>query len=97
MAILILLGMIIAALWFIPRWLESAVQKFYHSNRYSPPEYDEMLISHSVACPYCKNPISIEEIVVRCMECKTPHHFDCWNEVGSCSVFGCGGKTERLI
>jgi hypothetical protein len=30
---------------------------------------------------------------VFCSTCRTPHHRDCWDFIGSCSVFGCKGKT----
>ena len=45
--------------------------------------------------PMCK--VCGESIVdapkVRCSTCKTPHHRDCWEFVGGCSIFGCKGKT----
>ena len=30
---------------------------------------------------------------VFCSTCRTPHHRDCWDFIGACSVFGCKGKT----
>jgi hypothetical protein len=33
---------------------------------------------------------SIESDLVFCRRCKTPHHRDCWQYAGQCSVFGCG-------
>jgi hypothetical protein len=34
----------------------------------------------------------ILEPAVLCIICKTPHHRDCWEFVGSCSIYGCHGK-----
>lgn len=31
---------------------------------------------------------------VRCASCKTPHHRDCWEFVGACSIYGCQGKQN---
>lgn len=31
---------------------------------------------------------------VRCATCKTPHHRDCWEFVGACSIYGCQGKQS---
>lgn len=31
---------------------------------------------------------------VRCASCKTPHHRDCWEFVGACSIYGCQGKQS---
>lgn len=41
-------------------------------------------------CQVCGDPLT--EKVVHCMKCKTPHHLDCWQYFGSCSVYGCGNK-----
>ncbi len=30
---------------------------------------------------------------VFCTTCRTPHHRDCWDFIGACSVFGCKGKA----
>ncbi len=27
-----------------------------------------------------------------CARCKAPHHRDCWEFIGGCSIFGCNGK-----
>jgi RING finger family protein len=45
--------------------------------------------------PICK--VCGEEIVapgVFCETCKTPHHRDCWEFVGACSIYGCNGKKS---
>ena len=46
--------------------------------------------------PICK--VCGEAIVdgpgVFCGTCKTPHHRDCWEFVGACSIYGCNGKRS---
>jgi hypothetical protein len=44
-------------------------------------------------CKVCGDPISGNPKVF-CSICRTPHHRDCWEFIGSCSVFGCKGKTS---
>jgi TM2 domain-containing membrane protein YozV len=41
-------------------------------------------------CPYCRGAIdpSVDEQVI-CEGCETPHHRDCYQENGGCTVFGC--------
>jgi len=36
----------------------------------------------------------IEPPTVLCIICRTPHHRDCWEYVGSCSIYGCTGKQS---
>ena len=43
-------------------------------------------------CKVCGDPIS-ESPKVFCSTCRTPHHRDCWEFIGACSVFGCKGKS----
>ncbi|MGE3820863.1 MAG: RING finger protein, partial [Isosphaeraceae bacterium] len=31
---------------------------------------------------------------VLCQSCRTPHHRDCWEFVGVCSIYGCGQKQS---
>ena len=40
-----------------------------------------------VICKVCGE--SIETDFVYCRRCKTPHHGDCWQYNGACSVYGC--------
>ena len=45
-------------------------------------------------CKVCGEPIGgSPSPKVYCSTCRTPHHRDCWDFIGSCSVFGCKGKT----
>jgi TM2 domain-containing membrane protein YozV len=41
-------------------------------------------------CPYCRAPVDpATEPAVICEGCETPHHQDCYEENGGCTVFGC--------
>jgi hypothetical protein len=33
--------------------------------------------------------------VVLCASCRTPHHRECWEYVGACSIYGCGSKLAE--
>lgn len=41
------------------------------------------------ACPYCGDQLLEARVPRYCRDCATPHHEDCWNENGGCTVFGC--------
>jgi hypothetical protein len=41
-------------------------------------------------CKVCGESITASHVV--CKTCYTPHHRDCWQFVGGCSIFGCNGK-----
>jgi hypothetical protein len=41
-------------------------------------------------CPVCA--AAMEEAVVHCDKCRTPHHAECWTYVGQCSTYACKGK-----
>lgn len=41
-------------------------------------------------CPVCA--ATLEEGVVLCDKCRTPHHEECWQYVGQCSTYACMGK-----
>jgi hypothetical protein len=43
-------------------------------------------------CKVCGE--AIEAPTVLCGTCKTPHHRDCWEFVGACSIYGCNGKRS---
>jgi hypothetical protein len=42
-------------------------------------------------CKVCGEPIEGHDAIV-CAACNTPHHRDCWEYVGACSIYGCNGK-----
>ncbi|WP_435019283.1 RING finger protein [Tundrisphaera sp. TA3] len=43
-------------------------------------------------CKVCGVEIGDDPRVV-CTACRTPHHRDCWEFIGACSIFGCKGKS----
>ena len=43
-------------------------------------------------CKVCGDPILIPGVI--CVICRTPHHRDCWEFVGACSIYGCSGKQS---
>ena len=43
-------------------------------------------------CKVCGEPIAGGAVIV-CAVCNTPHHRDCWEYVGACSIYGCNGKV----
>jgi hypothetical protein len=46
-------------------------------------------------CKVCGESIGEGEVIV-CAVCNTPHHKDCWEYVGACSIYGCSGKVGVL-
>jgi TM2 domain-containing protein/RING finger family protein len=50
----------------------------------------------SAVCPYCRGTIDagVEEPKV-CPGCGTPHHADCFEENGGCTVFGCSAAPAE--
>jgi hypothetical protein len=44
-------------------------------------------------CKVCGETIDSPEVI--CATCRTPHHRDCWEFIGSCSIYGCNGKQCR--
>lgn len=55
-----------------------------------PPEEAEAPL-----CKICCGPIEDPRRRVVCAVCRTPHHDDCWEFNGGCSVYGCKGKQAR--
>jgi hypothetical protein len=43
-------------------------------------------------CKVCGEPIAGLDVVL-CSVCNTPHHRDCWEYVGACSIYGCNGTV----
>jgi len=46
------------------------------------------------SCKVCGEPIE-DGPVVFCATCNTPHHRECWEFTGACSIYGCGSKAGR--
>jgi len=45
-------------------------------------------------CKVCGEPIDGDPTAV-CETCGAPHHLECWEYVGRCSIYGCDGKVAR--
>jgi len=41
-------------------------------------------------CPVCGS--RMEEDVVNCEACRTPHHRECWHYMGRCTTYACRGR-----
>jgi hypothetical protein len=46
------------------------------------------------ACKVCGELIEGGPVLF-CSTCNTPHHRECWEFAGVCSIYGCGGKAAR--
>ena len=57
-----------------------------------PPSTDDS--AGPPICKVCGDPI-VEAPWVVCATCLTPHHRDCWEFIGACSIFGCLSKVAR--
>ncbi len=44
-------------------------------------------------CKVCGESIEADAPKVLCKTCKSPHHRDCWEFIGGCSIFGCQEKV----
>jgi hypothetical protein len=53
-------------------------------------------MSAAAVCPYCRGPIEADaEQQKVCEGCGTPHHLDCYQENGGCTVFGCSAAPAE--
>lgn len=57
-------------------------------------ENGEAVTLEDVICKVCGEEIAGQEMVY-CGRCKTPHHAECWQYAGACSVYGCMEKSFR--
>ena len=62
-----------------------------------------LFIEHEIAmdlgdarCPFCGSEFEVEPAVV-CDTCHTPHHRDCWEANGCCTIFACGGAAYQPV
>ncbi len=55
-------------------------------------------LEESIICRICGDALGDQESLA-CRSCGTPHHKDCWEFAGSCSVYGCGStrSTEYVL
>ncbi|MBI4870798.1 MAG: hypothetical protein HY814_04445 [Candidatus Riflebacteria bacterium] len=49
--------------------------------------------AETIVCRVCGEQIGPDG-VLSCKDCGTPHHKDCWEFTGGCSVYGCGGSRS---
>jgi hypothetical protein len=56
-------------------------------------EQQSAQVLEQAVCRICGE--EIHEGLVFCRRCKTPHHRECWQYVGRCSVFACGETLFR--
>src|SRR5271167_2864936 len=53
-------------------------------------------MSAAAVCPYCRGPIEADPQQQKvCEGCGTPHHLDCYEENGGCTVFGCSAAPAE--
>jgi hypothetical protein len=43
-------------------------------------------------CPVCMAPIRRSSVTMECDRCGLPHHPECWDWVGKCARYACGGR-----
>lgn len=49
-----------------------------------------------IKCPICQRKFEQGENIVECTKCNTPHHYECWREMGNkCSVLNCNNRNTR--
>ncbi|MBI4861015.1 MAG: hypothetical protein HY815_12280 [Candidatus Riflebacteria bacterium] len=48
-----------------------------------------------IICPVCGD--RVHDAVALCVKCRTPHHPDCAEFVGTCAVFGCGDRRFERV
>ena len=49
----------------------------------------------NASCPVCGSELNDE--VITCHDCQTPHHKECWDYVGHCAIFGCHQSEKALV
>jgi TM2 domain-containing membrane protein YozV len=51
----------------------------------------------AATCPYCRGPIEEDADApkITCYGCGTPHHAECFEENGGCTVFGCSAAPAE--
>lgn len=53
-------------------------------------------MSANAVCPYCRTAVvETESDFLLCPGCGTPHHSDCFEENGGCTVFGCSAAPAN--
>jgi len=83
------------------RFVKFSLELFPVPDVWQPASDDEIVVlteslvtfEHDAHCPICGEPIGPR--AVRCAACRTAHHGDCWDYLGQCAIYGCGG--ERFV
>jgi hypothetical protein len=60
----------------------------------APVRIMEVDVNRGADCPGCGAPVGDDG--GQCVRCRTPHHKDCWEYFGGCSVFACAGRPARM-
>jgi hypothetical protein len=47
-------------------------------------------------CMVCGDELGDGDVPVCCDVCDTPHHEECWEYVGKCTTYACGGAARRM-
>jgi hypothetical protein len=76
-------------------WLRRVGRRGYYLTQ-PTLQLEEGVAAEEVACPYCAAPLG-EAPRVACETCQTPHHADCWQAFGRCTVYACTGELARRM
>jgi hypothetical protein len=90
-----LLSAVAEALWLHDRLLECVHRRVAQGIAIidaGPPQGE---VVEAPLCKICCGPIEDANRRVLCAVCQTPHHDDCWEFNGGCSVYGCKGKQAK--
>jgi len=74
-----------------------AVRLRRHTSRPSPRHTRAVTRHIGKKCPYCQTRIEEGEGLTVCPECGIPHHVECWNENGGCTVWGCRAAPGPVV
>lgn len=64
-----------------------AAQLRFRRSRRRGPGLGEAPVAGDARCPLCAEALTW---AVRCPECVSPHHPECWDYNAGCTTFGCG-------
>lgn len=58
--------------------------------------FAEFSLNAEFKCPVCKQVSKTDDHhqVIFCSHCRTPHHVNCYKEIGHCSTYGCHGQKD---
>lgn len=76
-------------------WLGRLGRSGYYLTQ-SELQLEDGVAAEEVICPYCAAPLG-ESPRVACETCHTPHHADCWQAFGRCTVYACTGEVGRKM